>query len=38
MAPPVVDAKYRTDVEKARRDLRALLAEKNCSPIILRLA
>ncbi|GAQ83478.1 ascorbate peroxidase [Klebsormidium nitens] len=38
MAPPVVDAKYKKDIERCRRDLRALLAEKNCSPLILRLA
>ncbi|KAL5986044.1 L-ascorbate peroxidase 3 [Asimina triloba] len=35
---PVVDAEYLKDVEKARRDLRALIANKNCAPIMLRLA
>ncbi|XP_058108001.1 L-ascorbate peroxidase 3 [Magnolia sinica] len=35
---PVVDAEYQKDVEKSRRDLRALIASKNCAPIMLRLA
>ncbi|KAG6509141.1 L-ascorbate peroxidase 3-like [Zingiber officinale] len=38
MAAPVVDADYRKEIEKARRDLRALIASKNCAPIMLRLA
>ncbi|XP_077219538.1 ascorbate peroxidase 3 [Tasmannia lanceolata] len=38
MAPPVVDAEYLTAIEKCRRDLRALIANKNCAPIMLRLA
>uniref|UniRef100_A0A0C9QMK9 L-ascorbate peroxidase n=1 Tax=Wollemia nobilis TaxID=56998 RepID=A0A0C9QMK9_9CONI len=35
---PVVDAAYLKAIDKARRDLRALIAEKNCAPIMLRLA
>jgi len=35
---PVVDATYLKSIDKARRDLRALIAEKNCAPIMLRLA
>ncbi|XP_024032786.1 L-ascorbate peroxidase 3 isoform X2 [Morus notabilis] len=38
MATPVVDAKYLKEIEKARRDLRALISTKNCAPIMLRLA
>ncbi|ERN18233.1 probable L-ascorbate peroxidase 4 [Amborella trichopoda] len=38
MARPVVDAAYRKAVDRARRDLRALIAQKNCAPIMLRLA
>ncbi|XP_073011825.1 probable L-ascorbate peroxidase 4, peroxisomal [Typha latifolia] len=38
MAAPVVDADYLKEIEKARRDLRALIASKNCAPIMLRLA
>ncbi|KAK4345453.1 hypothetical protein RND71_035629 [Anisodus tanguticus] len=38
MAKPIVDAEYLKDVEKARRDLRALISIKNCAPIMLRLA
>ncbi|PON89362.1 Ascorbate peroxidase [Trema orientale] len=34
----VVDAEYLKEVEKARRDLRALISSKNCAPIMLRLA
>ena len=35
---PVVDAEYMAEIERARRDLRALIASKNCAPIMLRLA
>ncbi|KAF5462971.1 hypothetical protein F2P56_018931 [Juglans regia] len=38
MAAPVVDADYRNEIEKARRDLRALIYSKQCAPIMLRLA
>ncbi|XP_010265979.1 PREDICTED: L-ascorbate peroxidase 3, peroxisomal [Nelumbo nucifera] len=38
MAGPVVDAEYLKQIEKARRDLRALISSKNCAPIMLRLA
>ncbi|XP_073111562.1 probable L-ascorbate peroxidase 4, peroxisomal isoform X2 [Elaeis guineensis] len=38
MAEPVVDAEYLKEIEKARRDLRALISSKNCAPIMLRLA
>lgn len=38
MAFPVVDAEYLKEIEKARRDLRALISSKNCAPIMLRLA
>ncbi|CAI0557493.1 unnamed protein product, partial [Linum tenue] len=38
MALPVVDADYLKEIDKARRDLRALIAYKNCAPIMLRLA
>ncbi|KAG1360974.1 L-ascorbate peroxidase 3 [Cocos nucifera] len=38
MAAPVVGAEYLKEIEKARRDLRALIASKNCAPIMLRLA
>ncbi|XP_059295158.1 L-ascorbate peroxidase 3-like [Lycium ferocissimum] len=38
MAGPVVDAEYIKEIEKARRDLRALISSKNCAPIMLRLA
>ncbi|KAJ7517308.1 hypothetical protein O6H91_21G018000 [Diphasiastrum complanatum] len=38
MPAPVVDEAYKKAVEKARRDLRAFIAEKNCAPIMLRLA
>ncbi|KAG6518865.1 hypothetical protein ZIOFF_022346 [Zingiber officinale] len=34
----MVDAEYLQEIEKARRDLRALISNKNCAPIILRLA
>ncbi|MBA0849942.1 hypothetical protein Goshw_023033 [Gossypium schwendimanii] len=38
MAFPVVDTEYHKEIEKARRDLRALIAFNNCAPIMLRLA
>ncbi|XP_060194729.1 L-ascorbate peroxidase 3-like [Lycium barbarum] len=38
MAGPVVDAEYMKEIDKARRDLRALISSKNCAPIMLRLA
>lgn len=34
----VVDAEYLKEVDKARRDLRALIASRNCAPLMLRLA
>ncbi|MCE0481244.1 L-ascorbate peroxidase 3 [Datura stramonium] len=38
MAKPIVDTEYIREIEKARRDLRALISSKNCAPIMLRLA
>ncbi|KAJ7967165.1 Ascorbate peroxidase [Quillaja saponaria] len=38
MASPVVDTEYLKEIDKARRDLRALIASRNCAPIMLRLA
>ncbi|KAL9681667.1 hypothetical protein QQ045_013454 [Rhodiola kirilowii] len=38
MALPVVDTEYLKQINKARRDLRALIAQRNCAPIMLRLA
>ncbi|KAK3412688.1 L-ascorbate peroxidase 3 [Eucalyptus grandis] len=38
MALPVVDTEYLKEIDKARRHLRALIAYKNCAPIMLRLA
>ncbi|XP_057965214.1 L-ascorbate peroxidase 3-like [Malania oleifera] len=38
MAAPVVNAEYRKEIERARRDLRALISSKGCAPIMLRLA
>uniref|UniRef100_A0A7N0U6W4 L-ascorbate peroxidase n=1 Tax=Kalanchoe fedtschenkoi TaxID=63787 RepID=A0A7N0U6W4_KALFE len=38
MALPVVDTEYLKQIDKARRDLRALIAQRNCAPIMLRLA
>ncbi|KAL4365762.1 hypothetical protein AHAS_Ahas07G0138500 [Arachis hypogaea] len=35
--PVVVDAEYLKEVDKARRDLRALIANRNCAPLMLRL-
>uniref|UniRef100_A0A6P4A7X1 L-ascorbate peroxidase n=1 Tax=Ziziphus jujuba TaxID=326968 RepID=A0A6P4A7X1_ZIZJJ len=38
MAGPVVDSVYLKEIEKARRELRALISSRNCAPIMLRLA
>jgi L-ascorbate peroxidase len=38
IAGPVVNAEYIAEIERARRDLRALIAGKSCAPIMLRLA
>lgn len=38
MPAPIVDDEYRKCIEKARRDLRAFIAERNCAPIMVRLA
>jgi L-ascorbate peroxidase len=38
MAMPVVDTEYLNQIDKARRDLRALISNKHCAPIMLRLA
>ncbi|KAL7588016.1 hypothetical protein Lser_V15G38516 [Lactuca serriola] len=38
MGKPVVDTEYQEEIEKARRDLRALIFNKTCAPIMLRLA
>ncbi|CAB4287827.1 unnamed protein product [Prunus armeniaca] len=38
MAAPVVNKEYLKEIEKARRDLRALIYSKSCAPIMLRLA
>jgi hypothetical protein len=35
---PCVSAEYQEAVEKARQKLRALIAEKSCAPLMLRLA
>nr|ACN60159.1 cytosolic ascorbate peroxidase [Tamarix hispida] len=35
---PTVSEEYQKAIEKARRKLRALIAEKNCAPLMLRLA
>ncbi|KAJ8443598.1 hypothetical protein Cgig2_019580 [Carnegiea gigantea] len=35
---PVVDAEYLKEIERARRDLRAVISSKQCAPIMLRLA
>jgi hypothetical protein len=35
---PTVNAEYHKAIEKAKRKLRSLIAEKNCAPIMLRLA
>ncbi|CAA7403503.1 unnamed protein product [Spirodela intermedia] len=38
MANPVVDAEYRKEIEKARRELRVLISREKCAPLMLRLA
>ncbi|XP_050128210.1 L-ascorbate peroxidase 3-like [Malus sylvestris] len=38
MAAPVVNEEYLKEIEKARRDLRALIYSKNCAPTMLRIA
>ncbi|KAK9052067.1 hypothetical protein SSX86_028695 [Deinandra increscens subsp. villosa] len=38
MAMPIVDTEYLKQIDKARRELRAFIANKNCAPIMLRLA
>lgn len=38
MAVVNVDAEYLKEIEKTRRDLRALISSRNCAPIMLRLA
>ena len=38
MQAPTVDAGYLKEIERARRDLRSLIAEKKCAPLMLRLA
>ncbi|CAO2186434.1 unnamed protein product [Urochloa humidicola] len=38
MAASVVDAEYLRQVDRARRQLRALISNKGCAPIMLRLA
>ncbi|CAA0807749.1 L-ascorbate peroxidase 3- peroxisomal [Striga hermonthica] len=38
MAKVIVDSEYLKEIERARRELRALIANKNCAPIMLRLA
>lgn len=38
MAMPVVDTEYLKQIDKARRQLRGFIANKNCAPIMLRLA
>ncbi|XVF15944.1 hypothetical protein REPUB_Repub09cG0199500 [Reevesia pubescens] len=38
MAKSAVGANYLKEIERARRDLRALISTKNCAPIMLRLA
>ena len=35
---PTVSAEYQKTVEKARRKLRGLIAEKHCAPLMLRIA
>lgn len=38
MAKAIADAEYVKEIEKARRDLRALISSRNCAPLMLRLA
>ncbi|XP_028775352.1 L-ascorbate peroxidase 3-like [Neltuma alba] len=38
MAAPRVNSDYVNQIDKARRDLRALIYSKNCAPLMLRLA
>ncbi|KDP24002.1 hypothetical protein JCGZ_25390 [Jatropha curcas] len=38
MAAPKVDREYLKEIEKVRRDLRALISSKSCAPLMLRLA
>ncbi|KAI3717391.1 hypothetical protein L1987_68978 [Smallanthus sonchifolius] len=38
MAMPIVDTEYLKQIDKARRELRAFIANNNCAPIMLRLA
>ncbi|CAL0334197.1 unnamed protein product [Lupinus luteus] len=38
LSAAAVDSDYTTEIDKARRDLRALIANRNCAPIMLRLA
>ncbi|CAH9056713.1 unnamed protein product [Cuscuta europaea] len=38
MAKTIVDDEYLKEIERARRDLRALISSKSCAPIMLRLA
>lgn len=35
---PTVSEEYQKAVEKAKKKLRGLIAEKNCAPIMLRIA
>nr|AGG14280.1 cytosolic ascorbate peroxidase [Pyrus pyrifolia] len=35
---PTVSKEYKTAIDKARRKLRGLIAEKNCAPLMLRIA
>ncbi|KAM1205622.1 hypothetical protein ACFX2I_006421 [Malus domestica] len=35
---PTVSEEYKTAIDKARRKLRGLIAEKNCAPLMLRIA
>ncbi|XP_017431801.1 L-ascorbate peroxidase 5, peroxisomal-like [Vigna angularis] len=38
MAKAIGDADYVKEIEKARRDLHALISNRNCAPLMLRLA
>ncbi|CAN8229195.1 unnamed protein product [Cochlearia groenlandica] len=38
MSMNVVDAEYLLEIDKARRDLRALISSRSCAPLMLRLA